>query len=1282
VIRFDPDLPISARVDDITAAIRDHRVVIVAGETGSGKTTQLPKICLTLGLKKVAHTQPRRLAARSVAERIAEEMEVDLGDQVGYQVRFTRKAHRDTRVLVMTDGVLLAEISHDRDLRRYDCIIIDEAHERSLNIDFLLGYLKQLLVRRPELKVIITSATIDTARFSAHFDQAPIIEVSGRTYPVDIRYRPIVEDDDTDEAAETTPVVAEPRDQIDAICDAITELRTLGSGDILVFLSGEREIRDAADAVSAMKLPHTDVLPLYARLSAADQHKIFAGHTESRIVLATNVAETSITVPGIRSVIDAGTARISRYSARTKVQRLPIEPVSQASANQRAGRCGRVGPGVCIRLYSEADFLARPEFTEPEILRTNLASVILQMAHADLGDIASFPFVERPDSSQITDGLRLLSELGALQQTNGSAERTRGPRLTRIGHQLSRLPLDPRLARMLVEAERLDCLREVLVIVAGLTIQDPRERPAEFRQQADALHRRFWGPPEDPVQKESEQNKEPGPPVRDDSDFMALLRLWAYLTERREELSGNAFRRRCREEYLNFLRIREWQDLVGQLRDITREMKFTRNSAAADPARIHTAILSGLLSHVGLAEVEDSPRGAAGGKRRRPGPREYRGARGSRFAVNPGSAVAKSQPDLVMAAELVETTRLWARTVAGIEPAWVEEVGGHLLRRTHSEPHWSARSGSVVATEKVTLLGVPIVAGRSVNYARVDPVSSREIFIRSALVEGDWRTRHHFFARNAETRRRAEELEERTRRRDIVVDDQALYEFYDARIPAEVISATHFDTWWRKKRQEDDGYLDLTLDDLMHDDAGPRAGDFPDTWQVGNATLPVSYVFDPGSGADGVSVELQLAQLNQIPAEPFSWQVPGLRQELATELIRALPKSIRTRFVPAPNHAARALEWITEHEVADDVAFPQALARALHQLTGEQVPPGAWDLNRLNNHLRVTFVVRDVARANREVGRGKDLDELRRRFAPQLTAKLTRAAAGPGRTRATTWTFGTLPEQQKVGGGTGYPGLVDAGTAVDLVVHDNPGVRRHRHRLGLRRLVQLNTPDPTRWVVAHLSNTDKLALGHSPYPSVPELLADARLKAVGDLIDTADGWDTRTEAAFGALCDTVRADLPDRMRSVVATTAEVLRTSQQVDLALAGVGDAEIRADIIEQRDNLIFPGFLAATGEPWFGELPRYLRAIELRIIARRGNPRRDDEALGVIWPLEQKYAELCAELPAAPLPGPVSEVGWLLEELRVSLFAQSLGTVRPVSAKRLRTALEDIAQYIGRHA
>ncbi|HSN43550.1 MAG TPA: ATP-dependent RNA helicase HrpA, partial [Propionibacteriaceae bacterium] len=965
-IEFDPTLPIAAHADELAELIAAHQVIVVAGATGSGKTTQLPKICLRLGRRRIAHTQPRRIAARTVAERIAEEMAVEIGGVVGYQVRFTRRATRQTRVKVMTDGVLLAEIGHDRDLRAYDTIIIDEAHERSLNIDFLLGYLKQLLPRRPELKVIVTSATIDTARFSAHFNDAPVIEVSGRTYPVDVRYAPLGEEDASD--------------LMDGLTAAVEELVAEGPGDILCFLSGEREIRDAAEAVTALGLPNTEVLPLYARLSAAEQHRVFERHSARRIVLATNVAETSLTVPGIRYVIDPGTARISRYSARTKVQRLPIEAISQASANQRAGRCGREAPGICIRLYSEDDFDSRPEFTEPEILRTNLASVILQMTQAGLGEIARFGFVEPPDASQVTDGMRLLDELGAIKPGNQHK-----PRLTPVGHKLARIPVDPRLGRMLVAAEELGCLREVQVIVAGLAIPDVRERPAEHREQADAMHRRFWT--DAPITPAAPNLDDQGAPLRHTAhtgtrvekveagaggDVLAIWRLWEHLRTLRGDLSGNAFRRMCRSEYLNFLRVREWEDLHAQLREICRELSMERNSVPASSDAVLTAVLAGLLSHVGLADLREAKSTAPGAKRRRPGPREYLGARGARFAINPGSALAKTQPPLVMAVELVETTRLWARTVAEIKAEWVEQVGAHLLRRSYSEPHWSTSSGAVIAFEKVQLYGVPIVADRLVSYARIDPVVAREIFIRSALVEGAWQSRHEFLAHNASMRTLAEDLEERSRRRDIVVDDDVIFDFYNKRIPDEVVSASHFDAWWR--RTSDKQLLDLSMDDLVNDEGeSVSARDFPDRWRTGTLDLAVTYVFDPGAGHDGVSVQIPLTVLNQVSPEPFSWQVPGLRQELATELVRGLPKSVRTNFVPAPNFARDALIWLASNDEDHAQPFCLELGRALRAMTGVVIEPADWQPEAVPGHLRVTFAVTE---RGVETRRSKEFSEL------------------------------------------------------------------------------------------------------------------------------------------------------------------------------------------------------------------------------------------------------------------------------------------------------------------
>ncbi len=1246
MLAFDEALPISAHVDEIRAALLEHQVLVVAGETGSGKTTQLPKICLLAGRRSIGHTQPRRIAARSVATRMAEELGEELGETVGFQVRFSSKRSRQTRVKVMTDGILLAEISHDRDLRRYDTIIIDEAHERSLNIDFLLGYLKQLLPRRPDLKVIITSATIDTARFATHFDEAPVVEVSGRTYPVEVRYRPVAgsaEDRD--------------RDQVDAICDAVTELSSRLDGDILVFLSGEREIRDAADAINALPLRFTEVVPLYARLSAAEQHRVFAPHTGRRIVLATNVAETSLTVPGIRYVIDPGFARISRYSARTKVQRLPIEPISQASANQRAGRCGRLGPGVCIRLYSEEDFASRPEFTQPEILRTNLASVILQMADAGLGDITRFPFVEPPDSGQVRDGLRLLTELGAIDLGSAGPGKSRTPhgtvRLTRVGRTLARLPVDPRLGRMLVEAERQGCLREVLPIVAGIAIPDVRERPSEETAKADAAHKRFWAPLDGAAE-----------PTPDGSDIAALWRLWNYLREQRRALSGNAFRRMCRAEYLNFLRVREWQDLHTQLREACTELGLHRNDVPAGLDRVHTAVLSGLLSHVGLIDLASQAKPARG---RRRGPAEYLGARGARFAINPGSSAAATNPPLVMAVELVETTRLWARTVAPIEAAWVEAVGGHLLKHSYSEPHWSARGGQCVAYERVTLLGVPIIAERPVSYARIDPVVAREVFITSALVEGQWQTRHHFWARNQAVRAEAEQLADRNRRRDLLLDDASIAAFYDARIPADVASVASFDRWWREARRRDEHLLDLTLADLVAPEAELHAGDYPDRWTAAGQELDVDYAFDPGSGHDGVTVTVPLAVLTRLGPAPFTWQVPGLRADVATELIRTLPKALRTRLVPAPDTARRALAWLEDHPGPADEPLWAALGRAVLALTGVQVPLEAWQPDVVPDHLRVRFRV--VAEDARPVV-GRDLVALADQLAPRVEKTLNTAASHLTHAGATSWDFGTLPRRIEEPM-PGFPALVDRVSRVGVQVFAEEAAAVRSHRDGLRRLIVLTTVDPTRWVVSRMANATKLALATSPYSDVPSLLADARLKATGELADAVGGlWDVRDADSFERLATSVRAEAAASMQDAVTRTGEILQLAGEVRRKLSAA-PAPTREDATEQLDGLVYRGFIAATPSDAWRRLPTYVKAISRRLDASLTNPRHEAEGRLVIGELEEEYARLCARYPAGPLPAPVAQVGWLLEELRVGLFAQAMGTAVPVSAKRVRTAM-----------
>ncbi len=1309
VLRYPPELPVSQRKDEIAAAIRDHQVVIIAGETGSGKTTQLPKICLELGrgvTGQIGHTQPRRIAARTVAERIASELGTELGTTVGYKVRFTDTSSDSTLVKVMTDGILLTELQRDRQLLRYDTLIIDEAHERSLNIDFILGYVKQLLPRRPDLKVIITSATIDPQRFSDHFAGgessqhsaggessqhsagAPVVEVSGRTYPVEVRYRPLADPDDPDEEA---------RDQIQAILDAVTELGAVGPGDILVFLSGEREIRDTADALDGTG--GLEVLPLYARLSAAEQHKVFAGGESSkqgashgparRVVLATNVAETSLTVPGIKYVIDPGTARISRYSQRTKVQRLPIEPISQASANQRKGRCGRTSDGVCIRLYSEADFESRPEFTDPEILRTNLASVILQMAALDLGDMADFPFVEPPESRNIADGVRLLEELGAFSP--GHAPGRGRTRLTEIGRKLSRLPLDPRLGRMILEAGRNGCVREVLIITAALSIIDPRERPADARQAADEMHARF---------------AEPG------SDFLAFLNLWDYLRERQSQLSTSAFRRLCRREYLHFLRVREWQDVYGQLRQAAadlgiqagREQRGTSPSprqpgvqrsgagqrrgrvrpragraglaAPEVPApdaeagthfpaeladRVHMSVLAGLLSHIGMQDTEAKARG-----KRRP-LTEFAGARGARFAIFPDSSLARKPPQWVVAAELVETSRLWARVAARIEPEWAESLAAHLARRSYSEPRWDARRGAAVATEKVSLYGLPIVAARTVMFGRIDPAAARDLFITHALVEGDWQTHHKFFDRNQQTLADAEDLERKARRRGLIADDTALFTFYDRRIPAEVISARHFDTWWKQARAADPALLDLSPADLITAPAEEISADnYPARW----AGLPVSYEFAPGEPDDGVSVDIPLARLNQVSSEEFSWQVPGLRQEMVTELIRSLPKQLRTTFVPVPDTARAVLPRLgpARGDLLD------ALGTELSRLGGVHIPRSAWDESRLPAYLRITFrVVED----GRVLAEGKDLDELRRQLRPRLQATLSEAATGITRTGLRSWDIGTLPRVFSHGEVRAYPALADAGEAVDVRLFETRAQADAAMLRGTRRLLLLQVPSGARAVASRLPVSAKLAMSRHPYSSTDALLDDCAAAAADQVITEAGGpaWD---EAGFARLLEAAREALATRTADVVALVARALGEAHQVEASLAATPSPPVRAafaDLRAQLARLVHPGFVAETGAGRLPDLVRYLRGMSRRLEKMPEALGRDAERTAVVQGVSQDYQQTLADLPPARRDDPdVRDVRWMIEELRVSLFAQTLGTSGPVSERRIEKALDQL--------
>jgi ATP-dependent helicase HrpA len=1252
-VTYPEQLPVSQKKDAILEAIRDHQVVIVAGETGSGKTTQIPKICLELGRGvrgMIGHTQPRRIAARTVAERVAEELRTPLGEAVGWKVRFTDQVGSDTFVKLMTDGILLAEIQTDRELRAYDTIIIDEAHERSLNIDFLLGYLAQLLPRRPDLKVVITSATIDPERFSRHFGDAPIVEVSGRTYPVEVRYRPLLEEDSE-----------EPdRDQVTAICDAVDELQAEGPGDILVFLSGEREIRDTADALLKKKLRNTEVLPLYARLSHAEQHRVFQAHAGRRVVLATNVAETSLTVPGIKYVIDPGTARISRYSHRTKVQRLPIEPVSQASANQRKGRCGRTSDGICVRLYSEDDFLARPEFTDAEILRTNLASVILQMTAAGLGDIEKFPFIDPPDHRNIRDGVQLLQELGALDP----AQKDPKKRLTPLGRKLAQLPVDPRLARMVLEADKNGCVREVMVIAAALSIQDPRERPAEKQAQADQQHARFKD---------------------ESSDFLAYLNLWRYVREQQKVLSSSAFRRMCKSEYLNYLRIREWQDIYSQLRTVAKQMGIHLNEEDADEQRVHVSLLAGLLSHVGMKDVKSTGGETGKGTAKN----EYLGARNAKFAIFPGSALFRKPPRFVMSAELVETSRLWARVNARIEPEWIEPLAGHLLKRTYSEPHWEKDQAAVMAYEKVTLYGVPIVAQRKVNYGRVDPEVSRELFIRHALVEGDWRTHHKFFSDNRKLLTEVEELEHRARRRGILVDDETLFDFYDQRIPEHVVSGAHFDSWWKHKRRDEPELLDFEREMLINEKAGAvTKADYPDSWRQGPLTFRVTYQFEPGADADGVTVHIPLQVLNQVTDEGFDWQIPGLREEVVTELIRSLPKPVRRNYVPAPNFAKRFLETVAPSAEP----LTAVLARELQRMVGVPVSPDDFDWDRLPDHLKITFRIVDERR--RKLAEDKDLEALKLRLRPKARQALSKAAAaataGPSgsgqsleRTGLTDWTIGTLTrvfETRRAGQPVkAYPALVDQGETVAVRLFDTEAEQARAMWRGTRRLIMLNIPvNPAKFASDKLTNQQKLALSRNPHGSVQALFEDCATAAADRLIADHGGpaWD---EESYRKLYDDVRADLVDLTVRTVDRVQQILAAWQACERRLKATNSLALVnnvQDVREQLAALVPPGFVTATGLRRLPDLMRYLVAVDRRLQQMPTSVQRDTTRMEKVHEMQDEYAWLLEQFPKGrPVPQEALDIRWMIEELRVSYFAHALGTAYPVSDKRIVKAIDAVA-------
>ena len=1229
-VTYPEQLPVSQKKQAIKDAIANNQVVIIAGETGSGKTTQIPKMCLELGRGVdgfIGHTQPRRLAARTVANRIADEMKCELGQQVGFKIRFSDQVSNNTYIKLMTDGILLAEIQQDRFLNQYDTIIIDEAHERSLNIDFILGYLKNLLPKRPDLKIIITSATIDPERFSKHFNDAPIIEVSGRTFPVDVRYNPISDIKKDDMEAEG--------DQLQGIFDAVDELCAEGPGDILIFLNGEREIRDTADALSKRNLKHTDVLPLYSRLSNTEQNRIFAPHSRRHIILSTNVAETSLTVPGIRYVIDPGTARISRYSYRTKVQRLPIEPISQASANQRMGRCGRVEAGICIRLYSEDDFLSRPEFTDPEILRTNLASVILQMLALGLGDMAQFPFVQAPDSRNISDGLTLLEELQAVK----SAKRDNKTALTQSGRELSRLPVDPRLAKMVLTAHKLGALREVIIIVAALSIQDPRERPQEKRAAANEKHGRFDDP---------------------DSDFIAFLNLWNYLEEQQSELTNSQFRKLCQKDFLAYMRLREWQDIVYQISTVCNEMGMKATSDAADGEAVHKALLSGMLSHIGFKDEKQA----------------YKGARNSQFHIFPGSGLFKKAPKWIMSAELVETSKLYARTNAKIDINWVEPLAQHLVKRSYSEPHWEKKPGAVIAFEQQTLYGLLVVNKRRCVYSNIDPKVSRELFVRTALVEQELGLNERFLQFNRELIEDIQVLENKSRRRDILVDEQTLFEFYDKKIPKEINNRAAFLKWYKTQKQQNKHYLHMTRDELMRHGANSITEfDYPDTWQQDNLILPLTYHFDPGQAVDGVAVQIPVALLNQVQETGFDWHIPAFRHELISGLIKSLPKSLRRNFVPAPNYAGAVLAAVEPMQGT----LLDALTTRLLRMTGVRVDPEAWDLTSLAPHLRLQFEVRD--QHNKLLARGLDLTKLKAELQGEVTETLSKVADdGIEKADLTQWNFGELPKSYVKKQGQyeikAYPALVDKKSSAAVELFDNEIKAQVAHQQGLRRLVLLNVPSPIKYLQQNLPNKAKLGLYFNPFGKIADLINDCIAAGVDSLL--LKYGDIRTSAEFENVKEEIRGELGDAVVDIAIHVEQVLSIAHALHKKMKGRVDLTMitaHGDIKSQLESLIFKGFVSQHGATKLTDLIRYLKAIQKRLEKLPVDPNRDRLCVLELDKVATEYKKLTNKIPKGmPIPSDIEAIFWMQQEFRVSLFAQTLGTPYPISSKRILNAIKEI--------
>jgi ATP-dependent helicase HrpA len=1219
---FPDDLPVVLKRSEIAKAISENQVVILCGETGSGKTTQLPKICLEMGRGVngvIGHTQPRRIAARSVAGRIADELQSPIGQAVGYKIRFGDHTGDNTYIKVMTDGILLAEIQSDRLLKQYDTIIIDEAHERTLNIDFLLGYLRQLLPKRADLKVIVTSATIDPERFSRHFNNAPIIMVSGRTYPVEVRYRP-VKSEDPDE---------EDREQTHAIVDAVAELAEHGPGDVLVFLSGEREIREAAEELRKHHPPQTEILPLYARLSGAEQARIFQTHGKRRIVLATNVAETSLTVPGIKYVVDTGFARISQYSARTKVQRLPIEPISQASADQRKGRCGRVSEGICIRLYSEQDFNSRAQFTEPEILRTNLASVILQMKTARLGEIEQFPFIERPDSRLIRDGYLTLHELGAVDDLN---------ELTQIGRQLGKLPVDPRIGRMILEGDRENCLSELLIIAAALSVQDPRDRPVEMQQMADEAHKQFVDP---------------------SSDFLGYLNIWDFFREKAKHLSNSQLRKQIRQQFLSYLRMREWIEVHHQLHTVVTEMGLKPNLNPAGPDRVHRGLLTGLLSNVGNKTDTN----------------DYAGLRGAKFNLFPGSVLFQQKPKWVMAAELVETNRLYARTVAKVMPEWIERAAAHMIKKTYSDPHWSSERGDVIASERVSLKGLILVPHRTVCYGPIDPRTAREVFIHYALVEGDFRSSAVFFKKNQALLNHVRTLEAKLRRADLQAEPQKRFAFYHARIPQEIYNTVLFDRWRKQAEKDNPNVLLMSLTDVAKPEAATLpAADFPDEIAIGNLKISLSYLHDTGSPQDGITANIPLALLNQVPPGPFDWLVPGWLNEKVVEMVRTLPKAIRTKLVPAPESSAKAIAALTDRSQS----FLPAVAYQLGRLIGETIAPQSFDLAAIPQWLRMHFRILDAG--GKTLAMGRDLMALRIQLGMQ--ARESFAALPPDeftQNGLIRWDFGDLPDRIEIHRGStafsGFPAVIDQGAAVGLRVLDSREASIHANRAGVRRLFMLQLGSELKQLARGLNHVDEMGLLFKTLGSWAELREDLLSAAVDrSLFNPAE--DIRSREVFINKAKDGWNRLSAASRELNTIAYEILQAYGQASVALDRTFPEFLLSPVNEMRDQLkklVPKTFLSTTPIDWLQHLPRYLKAITIRLMKLlNAGLRRDMDISAQVRPLSLEYARLRNLHAARGLLDPeLTKLWWMIQELRVSLYAQELKTAFPISVQRVEKQL-----------